>query len=94
MGQLLISLLSGIVGGNIAGGLLRTYNMGVLVNSLAGIIGGGIGGKLLAMAGPGALATGGGMGLGAILPQMAAGAFGGGVLLTIVAVVRNMMSKA
>ena len=62
----LISLISGAVGGNIAGGVLKEQSLGTLGNSIAGIVGGGIGGQILsalgviggATAGAGAQASG------------------------------------
>ena len=39
---LIIQLISGAVGGNIAGSALKQYNLGTLGNSIAGVIGGGI----------------------------------------------------
>jgi uncharacterized membrane protein YeaQ/YmgE (transglycosylase-associated protein family) len=44
---LLISLLSGAVGGNVAGAALKDQSLGTLGNSLAGIIGGGAGSTIL-----------------------------------------------
>ena len=44
---LLIQLISGAVGGNVAGGLLKNLSLGTLGNSIAGIVGGGIGGQIL-----------------------------------------------
>lgn len=46
---LIIELVSGAVGGNIAGGLLKNLSLGPVGNSIAGIVGGGIGGQLLGM---------------------------------------------
>ncbi|MDW3118229.1 MAG: hypothetical protein R8G60_10940 [Roseovarius pacificus] len=54
--ELLISLIAGALGGNIAGGLLKNVNLGVLGNSIAGIVGGGLGGQLLSMVGAGGIA--------------------------------------
>ena len=48
---LIIQLVSGAVGGNIAGSLMKKSSLGTLLNSLAGIVGGGIGGQLLGMLG-------------------------------------------
>ena len=39
---LLIQLVSGAVGGNIAGSLLKNSSLGTLWNSVAGIVGGGV----------------------------------------------------
>jgi uncharacterized membrane protein YeaQ/YmgE (transglycosylase-associated protein family) len=41
---IIISLISGGVGGNIAGALMKKFNLGPIGNSIAGIVGGGIGG--------------------------------------------------
>jgi len=49
--ELLIGLISGAVGGNVAGGVLKNLNQGTLVNSIAGIVGGGLGGWHLGMIG-------------------------------------------
>jgi uncharacterized membrane protein YeaQ/YmgE (transglycosylase-associated protein family) len=46
---LIIQLISGAVGGNIAGALLQKLNLGPIGNSIAGIVGGGVGGQLLSM---------------------------------------------
>ena len=46
---LIIQLISGAVGGNIAGAILKNLNLGPIGNSIAGIVGGGIGGQLLNM---------------------------------------------
>ena len=96
MEQLIISLVSGAVGGNVAGGLLKNLNLGVLWNSVAGIVGGGIGGQLLGMLGAGGLAdaaAGGGFDFGAIAGQVVSGGVGGGVLLAVVGAVKNMMAR-
>lgn len=91
--ELIISLISGAVGGNLAGGLFKNLSLGTLWNSVAGIAGGGIGGTLLGMLGIGAGAMGGGD-IGAILSTVAGGGVGGGVVLAVVGVIKNMMSKA
>ena len=40
---LIIQLISGAVGGNIAGAAMKQYNLGTIGNSIAGLIGGGVG---------------------------------------------------
>ena len=45
--ELIIQLIAGAVGGNVAGGLLKNLNQGTLINSIAGIVGGGLGGQIL-----------------------------------------------
>ncbi len=94
--ELIIGLLSGAIGGNAAGGLLKNLNQGTLINSISGIVGGGIGGSLLSMAGMGGVAeaaAGGGMDITSILSQVAGGGVGGGVVLAVVGMVRNAIGK-
>jgi uncharacterized membrane protein YeaQ/YmgE (transglycosylase-associated protein family) len=43
----IISLISGIVGGNLAGSAMKEQSLGTLGNSIAGLVGGGLGGQLL-----------------------------------------------
>ena len=43
----LISLITGGVGGNIAGALLKNFSLGPIGNTIAGVLGGGLGGQLL-----------------------------------------------
>ncbi len=94
--ELVIGLLSGAVGGNVAGALLKNINQGTLINSLAGIVGGGLGGQVLSMLGAGGVAAeaaAGGMDLTAILSQVAGGGVGGGVVLAVVGLIRNAIGK-
>ena len=49
--NLIIQLVSGAVGGNIAGSFMKDSLLGTVGNSLAGILGGGIGGQLLGLLG-------------------------------------------
>ena len=88
---LIIQLVSGAVGGNLAGGILKKFSLGTLWNSVVGIVGGGLGGQLLGMLGMGAGV--GGMDLMGILSTVAAGGAGGGVLLGIVGVIKKAMGK-
>ncbi|MEM1245273.1 MAG: hypothetical protein AAGA81_23900 [Acidobacteriota bacterium] len=87
---LIIQLISGAVGGNLAGSLMKESSLGTLGNSIAGILGGGIGGQALGLLG---LATGGGMDITGILGSVASGGVGGGILMAILGVVRKAMSK-
>ena len=88
---LIINLISGAVGGNVAGGLLKNLSLGTVGNSIVGIIGGGLGGTLLGMLG---LDVGGGsMDISGILGSVASGGVGGGVLLAIIGAIKNMFAK-
>ena len=96
--SLIIQLVSGAAGGNIAGALLKKYSLGTLGNSIVGIVGGGLGGQLLGMLGAGdagaAAAATGGMDLGSIVSSVAGGGVGGGVLMAIIGLIRQSMGKA
>ncbi len=99
--ELLISLISGAVGGNLAGKLFKSIDMGTLINSIAGIVGGGIGGQILAalLGGSGMPVEGGaaapaaGLDIGAIISQIAGGGVGGAILLAIVRIVLGGMRR-
>lgn len=81
---LIIQLISGAVGGNIAGALMKNSSMGTLWNSIIGILGGGLGGQILGMIG----LDGNG-----ILASIAGGGVGGGVILAIVGMIKKAMAK-
>lgn len=89
---LIIQLISGAAGGNVAGALLKNFSLGTVGNSLAGIIGGAGGGHLL---GPvlGGLLGGGDAGVGDILTQVASGGVGGGGLMVIIGILKSMFAK-
>ena len=87
---LIIQLISGAVGGNIAGSLLKNASLGKVGNSILGILGGGLGGYLLNYLGIG---TSGGMDLSGILGSIGGGGVGGGVLMAIIGLIKNAISK-
>ena len=88
---LIINLISGAVGGNVAGGLMKNLSLGTMGNSIVGIIGGGAGGALLGMLG---IDTGGGaMDVSGIIGSIASGGVGGGVLMAIIGVIKNALGK-
>jgi hypothetical protein len=88
---LIISLVSGAVGGNAAGAAMKDKSLGTAGISGSGILGGGIGGAILQALGLGG--EGGTLDIAAILPNIASGGVGGGVLLTISSAVKGMMAK-
>jgi hypothetical protein len=89
---IIIQLISGAVGGNAAGALLKNLSLGTVGNSIAGILGGGLAGQFLGpMLG---MATGGGdMSLGGIVSEVATGGVGGGALMAIIGLLRSMFAK-
>jgi hypothetical protein len=97
---IIIQLISGALGGNIAGKLLKNLDLGTAGNSIAGILGGGLGGQILSalgLFGGAAAANGaaaGGLDLASIIGSVASGGVGGGVLMAIIGLIKSMMAKA
>jgi hypothetical protein len=92
---LIIQLISGAAGGNIAGALLKELSLGPVGNSIVGILGGGLGGQLLGILGAGGTAAAaGGLDIGAIASSVAGGGVGGAVLMVIVGLIRQLISKS
>ncbi len=89
---LIIQLLSGAAGGNIAGSLLKNYSLDTLWNSVVGILGGGIGGQILATV-LGVGGGGAGLDIGTIIGNIASGGVGGSVLLLIIGLVRGALAR-
>ena len=89
---ILIDLLGGAIGGNVAGAALKKYSLGTLLNSIVGILGGGLGVKLLSMLGVMGQ-SGGSMDIGSILANIGTSGVGGAVLLIIVGVIKQAMAK-
>lgn len=75
--EIIIGLLSGALGGNIVGALLKKNSMGTQQNAVIGILGGGLGTALLGLR---ELPIG-------CIPEVSAS---GGVLIAIIAVVKGM----
>jgi hypothetical protein len=90
----IVPLVSGAVGGNIAGRVLKRYDLGTVGNSVAGVLGGGIGGQMLAILVPavGAAASGG-ADAASILAQVAGGGIGGSVLLVVTGMLKQLMMR-
>ncbi len=88
---LIIQLISGAVGGNVAGAAMKDKSLGTIGNSIAGIVGGGLGGQLLDILGI-AVATGG-TDVSSMAGSAGSGGAGGAVLLIIVAVVKKILNK-
>ncbi|WBX76579.1 hypothetical protein PG911_18505 [Tenacibaculum ovolyticum] len=82
--ELIISLLSGAIGGNIAGALLKKFSMGTLWNSVIGILGGGLGAQLLGMLG---------IDISGIIGNIAGSGVGGGALMVIIGLIKSIIKK-
>ena len=74
---LIIQLIAGAVGGNVAGSALKQYDLGTVGNTITGIVGGGVGAQIIgALVGGGAepaAAGAGGLDIGSIIGQIASG---------------------
>jgi len=95
MGNLLpviIQLISGALGGNGAGALMKKLSLGTIGNSIVGILGGGLGGQLLKLLNVG-VSSGAGTDLGSIIGNIATGGIGGGVLMAIVGFIKKALGK-
>ena len=92
--DLIIQLLSGAVGGNLVGAIAKNLNLGWLWNSVAGIAGGGLGGQILgSVLGAGMGAAKSGLDPMAILQSVISGGAGGGVLMALTALVKQMVAN-
>jgi uncharacterized membrane protein YeaQ/YmgE (transglycosylase-associated protein family) len=89
--NLIISLVSGAIGGNVAGAAMKDKSLGTLGNSLSGILGGGIGGAILQFLG--LVTKDGGVTLTSILENIASGGVGGGILMAIIAAIKGAAAK-
>jgi len=93
---LIIQLVSGAVGGNVAGKLMKNFDLGTLWNSVAGILGGGLGGQVLGMLGVGGAAaaeSSTGMDVTSILGSVAGGGVGGGIVMAVIGMIKKAMAK-
>ena len=84
--QLIVSLISGGVGGNIAGALLKNFSLGPVGNTIVGLIGGGAGGQILSAMG--VLQSSGMVG------DIAGSGVGGAVLMIVVGLIKKAMAKS
>jgi uncharacterized membrane protein YeaQ/YmgE (transglycosylase-associated protein family) len=95
--NLLISLVSGAVGGNVAGAAMPEKNMGVISNTIAGLIGGGAGEFILKalglLASSGAMGGGHELDLTSILTNLGVSGVSGGALTAIVALIKEAIQK-
>jgi uncharacterized membrane protein YeaQ/YmgE (transglycosylase-associated protein family) len=88
---LIVSLICGALGGNVAGALMKEKSLGTVGSSVAGILGGGIGGAILQLLG--LLPHGAGLDIGAIIGNIASGGVGGALLLIVVSLIKWSMGK-
>jgi uncharacterized membrane protein YeaQ/YmgE (transglycosylase-associated protein family) len=93
MDILIVAIIAGAIGGNIAARILPKFSFGTLGNSVAGIIGGGIGAQILTLLGGANLiaAAGSGLNLASIIASLITGIVGGAVLLAIFGLIRSIL---
>src|SRR6516164_3129426 len=91
--SLIIEIISGAVGGNVAGAAMKENSLGTLGNSIAGIVGGGLGGTILQSITGNAATGGGSLDLSTILSNVAGGGVGGAILMAVIGLIRNQMAK-
>jgi uncharacterized membrane protein YeaQ/YmgE (transglycosylase-associated protein family) len=83
----IISLVTGAIGGNVAGAVFKSLSLGALGNTIAGVVGGGAGTAILNALG--ASGAGGGSTVG----NIASSGVGSIVVMLIAGVVKNAMAK-
>jgi hypothetical protein len=89
--NIIIQLISGAIGGNGAGALLKKLSLGTIGNSIVGILGGGLGGQLLGLLG---MAPAAGSGdLNGIISSVISGGVGGGALMGIIGAIKKAIGK-
>lgn len=96
---ILVQLIAGGAGGNVVGQIVKSLNLGPAGNTIIGAIGGVVG-TWLAGTVPGldslvgAVASTGGLDMGALAGQGAAGLVSGGVLTAIAGLIKSRMARA
>lgn len=100
--SLIITLLSGAAGGNIAGSVSKDNSLGNLGNTLAGAVGGSAGSwiaQAIGLLGTVAAASGAagaeheGLNLGHLIGNVASSGVGGALLTLIVGMIKNATAK-
>lgn len=88
--NLIVQLISGAVGGNAAGKVNSSFDLGTLGNTIVGAIGGVGGGWLISTLAPAlAAAEGAGIDVAAIATQVVGGGVAGLVLTAIIGAIKN-----
>ncbi len=93
--NLIVTIVSGGAGGNIAGALMKDKSLGGLWNTIIGILGGAGGQALLgALTGGAAAAATGTPDLASIIKDIATSGISGGAIVGIIAWIKNAMNKS
>jgi hypothetical protein len=91
--HLIVQLLSGAAGGNIAGNLSRSIDLGPVGNTLAGALGGSVGGYLLTGLLGLAVVRGGGLDIGTFVSACLTGGVSGGLLTAVLGLIRTRFAR-
>lgn len=95
--DLLISFVAGAVFCNVAAGIWKEFNLGLIANSVIGVIGGAIGGQLLLWFGAGGLAhstiNDGVIQTSALFGQIATAGIFGATTLVAATLLRNFLTR-
>ena len=90
--SILIQLVSGAVGGNLAG-TAKKIDLGTVGNSVIGLIGGIVVGQVLPLLGIGDGAAAGNLDITSILTTVLGSGVGGGALTAIVGLIKDATAK-
>ena len=91
MGQILINLVAGALGGVGAGKSSPTFDLGMIGNIIAGAVGGGLLGQIITLLLPSivAAAQAGNLSVGGVISQAIAGGAGGAIVTAIIGAIKN-----
>jgi uncharacterized membrane protein YeaQ/YmgE (transglycosylase-associated protein family) len=89
--SLIVNLMSGAIGGNVAAAVLKDQSLGTIGNSVAGILGGGIGAVVLQALG--ASAGTGGLDIGSLIASILSGGVGGAIVMAVIGLIRSAPAK-
>ena len=99
MEQILINLITSVVGGaaggNAIGKASPNFDLGAIGNTIAGAVGGGVLGQLVTLLLP-AITTAmqsGNLSVGGIVSQLVAGGAGGAILTAVIGLIKNSAMK-
>ena len=89
--SLIVNLMSGAIGGNLAAAVLKDQSLGTIGNSVAGILGGGIG--AVALQALGASAGTVGLDIGSLIASILSGGVGGAIVMAVIGLIRSAPAK-
>ena len=91
--DLIILLITGVIGGNAIGKSLPRYDLGAIGNTIAGAIGGVAGGQMVVVLLDLIGVAGGGLSAASIIGPLVGGGAAGAILTMVVSVFKSRMAK-